>query len=172
MIASPLTWLAIHAAASACGVAAARVDVRGVTGWPAGRARAAGVAAPLKAPLNASAVTATAAATATAAMIRQRRSTHSLIVVARTRPHDGSGIAGLAVSGTGLTVSPAGRPAVSAAGSPAASSVPAVKSMLPGGVGRSSSPTVATLRPYVPATHLSQQRTPACRDEPEMPIDH
>src|SRR6202020_2491385 len=118
MIAPPLTWLAIHVAASACGVAAARVDVRGVTGWPAGRARAAGGAAALKAPLNASAVTATAAATATAVMIRQRRSTHSLIVVARTRPHDGSGMAGLAVSGTGLTVSPARRPTRSAARPP------------------------------------------------------
>ena len=73
MIASLLTWLAIHAAASAWAAWRPREDAPWRGGLAAGRARAAGTAVALKAPLNASAVTATAAAMTTAATIRQRR---------------------------------------------------------------------------------------------------
>ena len=124
--------------------------------------RAAGTAVAVKAPLNASAVTATAAATATAASTRQRLRTHSLIVVARTRPHDGAAAAGLAEYGTGFPVS--------LVGSPAPSSVPTFTSMLPSGARPLSSSSVATLRPHVSATHLPQQSTPACQDQPKTPI--
>jgi hypothetical protein len=62
------------------------------------RARAAGAAVPAKTPLTARAATVMTAAAATTAIVHPRRmltcrSIHSLTVVARTRPHDGSAAA-------------------------------------------------------------------------------
>ena len=74
----------------------------------AARARAAGAAVPLNTPLSARAATVTTAAAAATPVVRQRRtvtcrSSHSLRVVASTRPHDGSaagGLPGVATDGT------------------------------------------------------------------------
>ena len=130
--------------------------------FPAGCARAAGTAVALKAPLNASAVTATAAATTTAASTRQRLRTHSLIVVARTRPHDGAAAAGLAESGTGFPVSLVG------------SSCPVQRADLHEHASERRQTVVLILSrhppPHVSATHLPQQSTPACQDQPKTPI--
>jgi len=102
MIVSLLSWPAIHAAAAVCAAlgrgAAARCGMAlAGEGVLAVRTRAAGAAVPAKTPLRARAATATTAMAAAAATACQRRArrTHSLIVVARTRPHDGSDGAGL-----------------------------------------------------------------------------
>src|SRR5580658_4763529 len=94
MIASLLSWVAAQVAAAACagltGAAVGCGEVLARAGVAAGRARAAGAAVPEKTPLTARAATVTRATAATRATVRQRRarSTDSLIVVARTRPHD------------------------------------------------------------------------------------
>ena len=105
MVASLLSWPTTHAAAVACAALGRGVVRCGAAcageGVPAARARAAGAAVPAKTPLRARAatvMTATAAATATARQPRVRR-IHSLIVVARTRPHDGSDTARLPGAG-------------------------------------------------------------------------
>jgi hypothetical protein len=171
MIALLPTWLAIHSAASAWGAGTAGEVALGAVVLLAGRGRAAGPPGELNAPLTARAVTATAAATMTAATTCQRLRSHSLSVVARTRPHDGAASAadgdgaGRTGSGAGFVVSlassGAGFPA-SAAGSPAASGETTFTSMLPSDACPFSSLTVATLRyAYQRLTCHSRAHQPA-----------
>ena len=76
MIASLLSWPAIHAAAAVCatsaGGAVGRAAALAGEGVLAARARAAGAAVPVKTPLTARAATVTTAAAATTAPARQR----------------------------------------------------------------------------------------------------
>ena len=84
----------------------------------------------------------------TAATTCQRLRSHSLMVVARTRPHDGAdaaGSTGLAKLGTEGALSPTDFP-LSLAGSPVFSGEPTFTSMLPSDAWLFSSLTVATLR--------------------------
>jgi hypothetical protein len=163
MITSPLTWLPIHAAASVWGAGAAGAAALCEGVALAGRGRPADPPAEPNAPLTTTAVTATAAAMTTAAATCQRLRSHSLIVVARTRPHEGAdgaegaASAGLASPTSGFPSSAGGFP-LSLAGSavlsgfpafsgfPVFSGEPTFTSMLPSDAWPSSSLTVATLR--------------------------
>jgi len=138
MIASPLTWLAIHAAASVCGVVTAGEDAAGEGALAAGCGRAAGLAVVLRAPLNTRAVTATAAAMTNRGddpPVPQHPQPESC---AQDPAPGWRGRRWPGEFGMGFRVS--------LAGSSAPSSVPSFTSMLPGGARPSSSPTVATLR--------------------------
>ena len=81
-------------------------------------ARAAGAEVPLNTPLSASAATVTTAAAATTLAVRRRRTvtcrgSHSLRVVASTRPHDGSAadrLPGVGTDGTVLAAAGCVRP--------------------------------------------------------------
>src|SRR6202043_1027953 len=91
---------------------------------------------------------------------------HSLRVVASTRPHDGSAAGGLPDVATEGTV-PAAGPAVACSAGVGGSRF---SSMARGGARRLSSPTFATLRTHDSADHAPQQNTRARRYQRKTPI--